>query len=73
MYQCPPRRMDEMLKAIRTTSGMRSRTAVCPFCGHKLFSVYEGTTGYIETKCSKCKQIVPFNLVSMRRTSRRRA
>lgn len=73
MYQCPPRRMDEMLKAIRTTATMRSRPVECPFCGDKMFTVYEGTTGYIQTKCSKCKKIVPFNLVSMRRTSRRRA
>ncbi len=67
MYQCPTERMNEMLKAVRTTSAMRSRTVECPYCGHKMFTVYEGTTGYIQTKCSKCKRISPFNLVSMRR------
>lgn len=69
-YQCPPDRVEEMLKAIRTTSAKRSRSVLCPFCGHKAFTVYEGTTGYIETKCNKCKQIVPYNLVSMRRVRR---
>ena len=71
MYQCPPQRMEELLKAIRTTSTMNSRPVACPFCGHKMFTVYEGTIGYIQTKCNKCKKIVPFNLVSMRRVSRR--
>lgn len=69
-YQCPQDRMDEMLKAIRTTSAKRSRAVLCPHCGHKVFTVFEGTTGYIETKCSKCKEIVPYNLVSMRRVRR---
>lgn len=59
--------MHEMLKAVRTTSTMRSRAIVCPYCGHKMFTVYEGSTGYIQTKCSKCKKISPINLVSMRR------
>lgn len=49
MYQCPTDRMNEMLKAVRTTSAMRSRSVVCPYCGHKMFTVYEGTTGYIQT------------------------
>lgn len=71
MYKCSPELMKELRKAIRATSAMRSHVVVCPFCGHKLFSVYEGTTGFIETKCSKCKKIIPFNLVSMRRTGRR--
>ena len=72
MYQCPPQRMHEMLKAVRTTSAMRSRAIVCPYCGHKMFTVYEGSTGYIQTKCSKCKKISPLNLVSMRRVRRAR-
>ena len=62
--------MNEMLKAVRITSAMRSRSVVCPYCGHKLFTVYEGTTGYIQTKCNKCKKISPINLVSMRRVRR---
>ncbi len=72
MYQCPPQRMHEMLKAVRTTSTMRSRAIVCPYCGRKMFTVYEGSTGYIQTKCSKCKKISPINLVSMRRVRRAR-
>lgn len=71
MYKCFPKLMTELHKAIHTTSAMRFHVVACPFCGHKLFSVYEGTTGFIETKCSKCKKIIPFNLVSMRRTGRR--
>lgn len=58
MYKCSPELMKELRKAIRATSAMRSHVVVCPFCGHKLFSVYEGTTGFIETKCSKCKKII---------------
>ena len=62
-----PERIQEMLKAITTTSTMKSRIVKCPYCGHKAFTVYEGTSGYLQTKCGKCKQIVSFNLVSMRR------
>jgi phage FluMu protein Com len=68
-YHCPPNRVEEMLKAVRTTSTMRSRSMLCPYCGHKAFTVYEGTTGYVETKCNKCKHVVSFNLVSMRRVN----
>ena len=62
-----PERMQEMLKAIRTTSTMASRNVACPYCRHRAFTVYEGATGYLQTKCSKCRHIVSFNLVSMRR------
>ena len=41
------------MKAVRTTSAMRSRSVVCPYCGHKMFTVYEGTTDYIHTKCNE--------------------
>lgn len=65
-----PEKMQEMLKAIKCTSSMRSRTIRCPNCGHRTFEVYEGTTGYLKTKCGKCKQEITFNLVSMRRVRR---
>ena len=41
------------MKAVRTTSAMRSRSVVCPYCGHKMLTVYVGTTGYIQTKCNE--------------------
>ena len=66
-----PERIQEMLKAIRATSTMPARKVTCPYCGHRVFSVYEGTTGYLETKCCKCKHIVSFNLASMRRVKPR--
>ena len=62
-----PERIQEMLKEIRATSAMPARKVTCLYCGHRVFSVYEGTTGYLETKCCKCKHIVSFNLASMRR------
>ena len=63
-----PEKMQLMLDAIKTTSGMRSRTVRCPNCGHRSFEVYEGTTGFLKSKCGSCKQEVTFNLVAMRRT-----
>ena len=56
MYKCSPELMKELRKAIRATSAMRSHVVVCPFCGHKLFSVYEGTTGVHRNKMQQMQE-----------------
>lgn len=66
MYQSPER-LSMMMEAVQCTAKMRSRMVTCPQCGHPAFRVYEGTIGYLETKCKSCKKIVTYNLLSMRR------
>ncbi len=63
-----------MAKIIKARDNIRNKTSrdiKCPHCKHTVFSVYADSTGYIETKCRKCKQPVLIDLVSMRRMNRK--
>lgn len=40
----------------------RDRYIQCPHCHHKLFAVYNDTSGHIATKCKKCGQITAFHI-----------
>lgn len=39
----------------------------CPYCKRIACIVYADSTGYIETKCEKCKQTIIIDLINMRK------
>lgn len=63
--------MAKIIKARDNIRNKGSREIKCPYCKHTAFTVFADSTGYIETKCSKCKQPILIDLVSMRRMNRK--
>ncbi|WP_409968012.1 hypothetical protein RFF05_15940 [Bengtsoniella intestinalis] len=61
------RKIQQARDNIRTKSQRRIR---CPHCDHIAMVVYANATGYVETKCGKCKRAILIDLVSMRRIRR---
>ncbi len=63
-----------MAKIIEARDNIRNKTSrdiKCPHCQHTVFTVFADSIGYIEVKCSKCKQPILIDLVSMRRMNRK--
>ena len=62
---------EDMLHKIRNARlaimSKSKRDIKCPYCQHTAFVVFADATGFVETKCKKCKQEVIVDLVSMRR------
>ncbi len=64
---------DLKMKIVRAREFIRnkeSRNIRCPYCKHIAFVVFAGSTGYVETKCRKCKHEVLVDLISMRKMNR---
>ncbi len=66
---------DELSRKIAiATNNIRNKTSRqirCHYCKRIAFEVYADSTGYIETKCSKCGKPILIDLVSMRRMRRK--
>lgn len=66
---------DELMAKIRkardSIRNKTSRDIKCPLCKHTVFTVFADSSGYVETKCRKCKQPILVDLVSMRRMNRK--
>lgn len=61
----------EMMKKIRRARenivSQSNRNIKCPYCQHVALVVYADTTGYVKTKCAKCKSEIVVDLVNMRK------
>ncbi len=65
-------RKSELCTSIRLEGQLAQESAAgwgvwyipCPRCHHKLFAVYDDTSGHIETKCKKCGQVTAFHILN---------
>lgn len=48
-------------------AGKPSLARMCPFCKHKVETLYKGEHGYSEKPCPNCGRIVYFSPVKFRR------
>ena len=62
---------DEMMKKIKQAReqiiSQCNRNIRCPYCYHIALVVYADTTGFVKTKCAKCKSEIVVDLINMRR------
>ncbi|MDR1892682.1 MAG: hypothetical protein LBQ48_06710 [Oscillospiraceae bacterium] len=60
----------EALEKIRRHSDgvdrLKSRLAVCHFCGHHSIKLFEDSRGHVQAKCSVCKRESVYNAVLCR-------
>lgn len=63
--------MAKIQRARKIINSKPKRNIKCPYCQHTALIVYADTTGYVETKCKKCKQHVLIDLVNMRRMNKK--
>lgn len=63
--------MEKIVKARNNIRNKESREIKCPYCKRIAFTVYADSSGYVQTKCDKCKKNILVDLVSMRRMNRK--
>ena len=52
---------------MRTQCNARVKVArLCPYCGHKITTIYKGEHGYATEKCGNCGEDVIFPPISFR-------
>ena len=45
------------------TEALNRRILKCHFCDHKAIVVFEGSQGYVQTKCKRCSNEAIYNVV----------
>lgn len=66
-------RVSKEQRALREKCSHYKVARLCPYCGHKVTTVYKGDHGYSDEKCTNCGENVLFPPISFRMaTSARR-
>ncbi len=64
----PCEELQEKIRRAREAVATKARRTIrCPYCRHNAIVVFADATGYVQTKCAKCRTELVIDVVNMRR------